>query len=549
MVLCAEPTTPPAPCSSPPSFPQSEINNLYLSGQPCKFTPDIPKKAPRAWERKPATPFAPRSESHKIWKRCKQRLDRTCATREREFWRTVKRMRTEETRRGDEDEHGYGAAAFIGTRYDDVRDMESERRRKLVTGYSHEGMHFSAKERRNGDVITGPKAAAPSLMAPEVSENFGSVVSERPDEDENDTAMAMGHMQHMVRSTAPRRSKGRPSAGRINAIFDGRSSPMSTKTRREKQSSIVAEIDQRAAAEKRQIEEKQQLQNARDETSPAEKQVVVGSCKKAPSSEDQVVQEVPKISFAVDGDDTEYLHAFLTRAKAKRAARAIMSPQSQAGTGKQRQTASSPQTRSRTALATLDRNSPSPKKITKPDAQTEKLDQNGMILSDLTATSPLRKSSRNRLPRPQARQAATPSSISFRRSNGTEFIFLQKTEAQQIAMATRSNTRRNKGEALQPKMKLEALSPQTVSSPTKVGRKRGNSKQVSWDEGLAYFAQAEVQPLESVEEQREEQTPVKRSRRLAGGKGTPAPKKKMAEAAMHTITPTSRTRARTKGRT
>jgi hypothetical protein len=546
MVLCAEPTTPPAPCSSPSSFPQSEINNLYLSDQPCKFTPDIPKKAPRAWERKPATPFAPRSESHKIWKRCKQNLDRKCATREREFWRTVKRMRTEETRRGDEDEHGYGAAAFIGTMYDDVRDMESERRRKLVTGYSHEGMHFFAKERRDGNVITGPKAAAPSLMAQEVSEGFGSVVSRRSEEDENGTAPAMGHMQHMARSTAPRRNKGRPSAGRINAIFDGRSSPMSTKTRREKQNSIVAEIDQRATAERRQVEEEQQL--ARDEPSPAEKQVVVGSCKKPPSSEDQVVQEVPKISLTVEGDDTEYLHAFLTRAKAKRAATAIMRPPSQAGTGEQRQTASSPQTRSRTALAAININSPSPKKTTKLDVQTEKLNQNGMILSDLTAASPLRKSSRNRLPRPQARQAATPSSIPFRRSNGTEFIFLQKTEAQQIAMATRSNTRRNKGEALQPKMKLEALSSQPVSSPTKVGRKRKNSKQVSWDEGLAYFAQAEVQHLESVEEQREEQTPVKRSRRLAGGKGTPAPKKKMAEAAMHTITPTSRTRARTKGR-
>lgn len=33
------------------------------------FTPKHNAKIPRAWERKPSTPFAPRNESQKIWKR------------------------------------------------------------------------------------------------------------------------------------------------------------------------------------------------------------------------------------------------------------------------------------------------------------------------------------------------------------------------------------------------------------------------------------------------------------------------------------------------
>ena len=33
------------------------------------FTPKHHAKIPRAWERKPSTPFAPRNESQKIWKR------------------------------------------------------------------------------------------------------------------------------------------------------------------------------------------------------------------------------------------------------------------------------------------------------------------------------------------------------------------------------------------------------------------------------------------------------------------------------------------------
>lgn len=35
------------------------------------------KHLPRAWERKPATPFVPRTESHKIWKRYALRSNKT----------------------------------------------------------------------------------------------------------------------------------------------------------------------------------------------------------------------------------------------------------------------------------------------------------------------------------------------------------------------------------------------------------------------------------------------------------------------------------------
>jgi hypothetical protein len=255
-----------------------------------------------------------------------------------------------------------------------------------------------------------------------------------------------------------------------------------------------------------------------------------------------------------ESDDTEYLHAFITRSKVKKAARIMLSPQKQIQADNQNAAVSSPRTRSRTALATLDRNSPSPKKSRKLEMKAKNPGHEDTVLSDVRASSPPRKRTRTRLPRPQRDQPATPSTIPFRRSNGTEFIFLQKTEAQQVAIATRSNTRRNKGKALQPRMKLESMSLQVGPSPAKPIKTRKNSKQVSWDEGLAYFAaDQDLDPMEQVEEQQPQKTPVKRSRRLAPVRGTPAPKKQMAEATLDIPssigTPIAKTRTRTRGKT
>ena len=490
---------------SPPSPPNRDAAALGLKQQAdeCTFTPKIPRKAPRPWERKPATPFAPRTLSHKIWKRCDRTFGQGTAQEnmsngQNERWRSVKRMRIGKVHEGIEDAEDGLNEEFIGTRYKDLGDIGIARRRKLVTVVSCGDLRSAIDEEKSVTI--------------------------------SQTRMC--------------------GTSKIDAAFDGDASPMPSNRTRTKHTSLITEIDEAAAGEWRELQKEQHIQNTDRDLAPAETPVVADSDAKAESVVAEVAQEVTKASFlTTDGDDTEYLYAFLTRARAKKAAGTVLSPEKKQTKAKQKSVASSsPRTRSRKALCTLDRNSPSPKKIKRPDAPERKLDQGGMALSDVKATSPLRRSSRNPLPHAQRHQSATSSSIPFRRPDGTDFILLQKTEAQQIAKATTSNTRRNRGEAVRPKIKLEALSSHPQSTPPKIARKRKNDKQVEWDERLAYFAPDDLPAMEGAIERREAKTPVKRSRRLAPGKGTPAPKKRMAEAGMDVPTPLARTRTRSQGK-
>jgi len=240
-------------------------------------------------------------------------------------------------------------------------------------------------------------------------------------------------------------------------------------------------------------------------------------------------------------EDTELLRDFLLRAQAKKAARMASSPARRTSPDKEHHYLASPVTRSRSALVTIDENSTSPPKgegcLGPLTGTTEADDEVVDTLVESKASSPLRRSRRTPLPKPQKIVPAVPSTIPLRRADGTEFIFLQRTEAQELALATRSNTKRNKGEAMMPKYFLQALAAQGKDaqprSPVR-GRRKG-SKQVSWDEQLAYF-DAQTQPMEQAEQAEEagkgeEQPVAKRVRRARPVNGTPAPKRAMKAAA------------------
>lgn len=460
-------------------------------------------------------------------------------------------MRVGKAREENEEEEENWEDGFVGTKYEDLGDGKAERRRKFVGGDFCSDVCLGADEEKREKVVDpGLEDARDSSPMLEAWKE-GPTPTSAQDANTGDgdaTLTSNDHIQQFTRSVPCLEIEGRPGTSRIDAVLDGNVSPGSSNRTRVTKCPIGADMDKVAAAEETTVDENDHTQSAQEAPSRIETQMVGSSPKKAPSVKKEM-KEVPQIAFMPEGDDTEYLHAFLTRAKAKKAARSLLSPERQSGSENKTSSNFSPHTRSRTALSSLDRNSPSPKKNRKIGAPARKLEPEGTVLSDMNETSPLRKSSRTRLPRPQRHQQATPGSIPFRRSNGTEFVFLQKSEAQQIAIATRSNTRRNKGEAVQPALKLEVLSTSQIqNSPAKVARTTKTNKQVAWDEGLAYFAPEEVQCLEGAEEQIEPKTPVKRSRRLAPGKGTPAPKKSMAEAAMDVGTPITRTRTRTKGK-
>lgn len=138
----------------------------------------------------------------------------------------------------------------------------------------------------------------------------------------------------------------------------------------------------------------------------------------------------------------------------------------------------------------------------------------------------------------------------------------------QVALATRTNTKRNKGEALPPSVRLESLASGEIS-PIKERKKALKAKKVvKWDEKLTQeqldaviedqACVVEAAPRNKPEMQtkaEENEKPVneaeksekqerKKVKRLGTVNGTPAPKKVMAATALPV--PTRTLRARTK---
>jgi hypothetical protein len=168
---------------------------------------------------------------------------------------------------------------------------------------------------------------------------------------------------------------------------------------------------------------------------------------------------------SLDGEDAALLSEFLSRAQAKRAANAAMVSNEEKDARQKKeegQMLSSPAVQPRRALEELDVNSPSIKPATSTPVKAEKLpespDAEGPTDNTSSPTVARRRSSRTK-PTEQTRslRPSVPNQIPVRRANGTEFVFLQRTEAQELALTTRKNTRRNKGNALLPRYLLQAI--------------------------------------------------------------------------------------------
>jgi hypothetical protein len=225
-------------------------------------------------------------------------------------------------------------------------------------------------------------------------------------------------------------------------------------------------------------------------------------------------QEVKLVRSALrsslDGEDADLLNNFLSRAKAKRAAKAAH-PEDAEAAEVSSSMEESPEVgcstpRSRRALEDLNANSPSPVKLqlsaSKYDAKfgtdgaedQEDIVQKETIEEQVPSSPACRRSTRTKA------SSAPPvrNTISLRRAKGTEFIFLQRTDAQQMALTTKRNTRLNKGKSVSPIVALEALSQQSSEGEAQPGNDEENSsrshksassraihkarKQVSWNE-------------------------------------------------------------------
>lgn len=232
---------------------------------------------------------------------------------------------------------------------------------------------------------------------------------------------------------------------------------------------------------------------------------------------------------SLDGEDAELLNDFLSKAKAKRAAKAtLMNAQEPHvdATEKSSSPEDSPDAecstpRSRRALEDLDTNSPSPVKvqvspskkgeIVHDDETREIVAKRDLQDDEQAPASPAYRRS-SRVKAPPAEAPAAPNAISLRRAKGTEFVFLQRTETQELALATKRNTRNNRGKSVMPKYVLEAMSqqnePSEATESDRPGRKdrkdtshRQSRKNVSWNEERLAEFEDEVQTSESQEEE------------------------------------------------
>ena len=135
-----------------------------------------------------------------------------------------------------------------------------------------------------------------------------------------------------------------------------------------------------------------------------------------------------------------------------------------------------------------------------------------------------RRSTR-RPPAPSKALAGAPSFIPVRRADGTDPVVLQKSQAQELAVTTRANTRRNKGQSKPPLLALQDL-PRESTDLARTGKEGGEKgKSVGWAERLASYRDANGE-CDDMEEKRPK---VRRLRGLGGAvNGTPAAKRTTA---------------------
>ncbi|KAL8796227.1 MAG: hypothetical protein Q9195_001342 [Heterodermia aff. obscurata] len=224
-------------------------------------------------------------------------------------------------------------------------------------------------------------------------------------------------------------------------------------------------------------------------------------------------------------DDTNLLKDFLSRAQARKLAKhgkiAAHGPPE-----------TSPRRSPRKVLAEVDSNSPSPQRskdlATRPGTPPGKQRMDAFAFDDvdeLTAEpTSCRRSNRTRLPTVSKAPPGAPSFIPVRRADGTDPVVLPKSIAQDLAVQTRANTRRNKGQSKPPSVALQSLTAETAELVANRVRARDKSKSVGWDEKLVYYYQGvpEVAEEEGKEEKRHK---VRRLRGLGASNGTPAPKR------------------------
>lgn len=226
-------------------------------------------------------------------------------------------------------------------------------------------------------------------------------------------------------------------------------------------------------------------------------------------------------------DDTTMLKEFLNRAQARKAAKDP--PLLSTDVPKPHP---SPRRTPRAALTPQTGNSQSPPKSRDishragtPPRKT-KIDVGDSDDVDDIANEPVscRRSTRTRLPAPSKTPPGAPSFIPVRRADGADPVVIQRSQAQELATVTRTNTRRNKGQSKPPPLALQDLPADSPEVGMTATQRAEHAKTVAWAEQLATY-QDTKETAAAPDDGDDKRPKVRRMRGLGAVNGTPGPKR------------------------
>lgn len=242
-------------------------------------------------------------------------------------------------------------------------------------------------------------------------------------------------------------------------------------------------------------------------------------------------------------DDTSLLKDFLNRAQARKAAQKPFLSASDAPIPQL-----SPRRSPRKTHGSQDGHVSSPRKSrimgTRPGTPPGKTKMEALDSDDgeeVTAEpASCRRSTRTRLPAPSKTAPGAPSFIPVRRADGADPVVLQKSQAQELALTTRANTRRNKGPSKPPLQALQDLPMESEDGATGTRSGAEGGKSVAWAARIASYQDAK----DAADDAEDRRPKVRRLRGLGAVNGTPAAKRTTAVVSTSNGTPAPKRRGR-----
>ncbi|OJD25450.1 hypothetical protein ACJ73_03182 [Blastomyces percursus] len=511
--------------SSLPS-PKKRRSRLSSSTDRFKFTPKAEsKKAPRLWDRKPMTPFSSRYRSHKVWKRFLASSLNHVGGDGTDYDAFLTEINESSTLRGvlRGVKRRCTAAcvgvergrSFLETKWE-MEDMGARKREDCPISYSYLVAARAGLLRRR-EIIEDPCfiPAADDIKQDSHFEYHGCV-EEQKSGDQKQFGLDFLAFQRDSTSVASRQANE-------NELWE----PQDPVKLDEQGQNIYPSTTRKSIGtlDLENLESGGQI--APDLLLDAENTFLATAKIEKVAEEAVVPLATPpsRLLFpTLEGDDADFLTDFLSQAQAKRAATKSTFPNKESENASCYGPTRSPTPRPRRVLEDLDKISPSsprqqvsPSKLkqvpTSPSPkpppvidhtlETENEERVQRIcgeteedLQQPRASTPWRRSTRKIIPRTQRYTPTVPNHIPVRRSNGTEFVFLQRSEEQQLSLTTKANTRRNKGDAQFPCFVLQAINSKEYDpfssnngetgdpvSPKKSRRKRIRIvKKVMWDD-------------------------------------------------------------------